>query len=156
MKAKNQKRKKNDNSDVTDVAVSVDGTWQQRGFSSNNGVVAALSVDTGKVIDVEAMSKTCKACCMREHLKDSNPEAYAAWRNSHICNFNYKGSAPGMEPEGAKRIFSRSIENQNLRYSEFLGDGDSKSYVNVKEIYDGIKMKKIRKNLNVLGITRNV
>ena len=33
-----------------DIRVSVDGTWQKRGFSSLNGVVAAISVNTGKVI----------------------------------------------------------------------------------------------------------
>lgn len=137
---------KNNNININepvDIAVSVDGTWQRRGFSSNNGVIAALSVDTGKVIDVEAMSKTCKACCLKEHLKNSNPEAYATWRNSHICSFNYSGSAPGMEPEGAKRIFSRSIEHHNMRYTEFLGDGDSKSYSSVKDVYDTIKVKKL-------------
>ena len=36
-----------------DIGVSVDGTWQKRGFSSLNGVVAAISVNTVKVIDVE-------------------------------------------------------------------------------------------------------
>ena len=28
-----------------------------------------------------------------------------------------------MESEGAKRVFEQSIENYNLRYVEFLGDG---------------------------------
>ena len=36
-----------------DIAVSVEGTWQKRGFFSLNCVVAAISVNTGKVIDVE-------------------------------------------------------------------------------------------------------
>ena len=45
-----------------DVGVSVNGTWQRRGFSSNNGVVTAISIDTGKVVAVEIMSKTCKGC----------------------------------------------------------------------------------------------
>ena len=52
-----------------DVGVSVDGTWQRRGFSSNNGVVTAISIDTGKVVDVEIMSKICKGCKQKEHLK---------------------------------------------------------------------------------------
>ena len=30
---------------ITNVPVSVDGTWQKRGFSSLNGVVTAISVD---------------------------------------------------------------------------------------------------------------
>ncbi|GFT11048.1 uncharacterized protein TNCV_1084161 [Trichonephila clavipes] len=38
---------------ITDCGISVDGTWQRRGYSSMNGCVAALSVDTGKVVDIE-------------------------------------------------------------------------------------------------------
>ncbi|GFT76882.1 hypothetical protein TNCV_1817751 [Trichonephila clavipes] len=40
--------------------VSADGTWQRRGHSSLNGCVAVLSIDTGKVVDLEVMSKWCK------------------------------------------------------------------------------------------------
>ena len=45
-----------------DVAVSVDGSWQKKGFTSTLGVVTAISVDSGKVLDVSIMSKSCKAC----------------------------------------------------------------------------------------------
>lgn len=48
-----------DNSNVADVGVSCDGTWRKKGFQSNNGVFAALSMDDGKVLDVEAMGKYC-------------------------------------------------------------------------------------------------
>ena len=41
----------------TDVGVSVDGTWQKRVFSSLNGVVAAVSASTGKVLDCEVLSR---------------------------------------------------------------------------------------------------
>ena len=34
---------------TTDIGVSVDGTWQKRGFSSLNGVVAAISTSNFKV-----------------------------------------------------------------------------------------------------------
>ena len=49
-----------------------------------------------------------------------------------------------MEPEGADRIFQRSVEKHNLRYTEFYGDGDSKSFTRVKGVYedDGIEMEK--------------
>ncbi|GFT91598.1 hypothetical protein TNCV_1534211 [Trichonephila clavipes] len=40
--------------------LTVDGTWQCRGYSSMNGCVAALSVDTGKVVDIEIMSSCCR------------------------------------------------------------------------------------------------
>ncbi|GFW39711.1 hypothetical protein TNCV_3188821 [Trichonephila clavipes] len=38
---------------IVECGISVDGTWQCRGYSSMNGFVAALSVDTGKVVDIE-------------------------------------------------------------------------------------------------------
>ena len=38
----------NEDGNVTDVAVSVDGTWQKRVFSSLNGVVTAISVVAGE------------------------------------------------------------------------------------------------------------
>lgn len=36
-----------------------------------------------------------------------------------------------MESEGVARIFGRSLEKHNIRYSPFVGDGDSKSYSEV-------------------------
>ncbi|GFT13348.1 hypothetical protein NPIL_521301 [Nephila pilipes] len=42
---------------MTDVAV--EGSSQKRGFSSKNDVVTVTSVETGKVIDVEMLSKHC-------------------------------------------------------------------------------------------------
>ena len=38
---------------------SCDGTWQRRGFSSLNGCVTAISMDTGKILDVDPLSKVC-------------------------------------------------------------------------------------------------
>ena len=43
-----------------DCGISCDGTWQKRGFSSRNGCVTAICVDTGKVLDVKALSQACK------------------------------------------------------------------------------------------------
>ena len=48
---------------------------------------------------------------------------------------NYKGSAPNMEKAGAVSIFQRSIEKNGLRYTTFYGDGDSKSFNAVENIY---------------------
>ena len=49
----------------------------------------------------------------------------------------------GMETEGAKRVFTRSIDKHKVRYVEYLGDGDSKSYVNVEDVNEGIEIKKL-------------
>ncbi|GFY20721.1 uncharacterized protein TNCV_1119551 [Trichonephila clavipes] len=44
------------------IAIALDGTWQKRGHSSKNGVVTATSLDNGKVIDFEFLSKYCFEC----------------------------------------------------------------------------------------------
>ena len=130
--------------DVIDVGVSCDGTWQKRGFSSLNGVFVAISIDNGKVIDIEPMNRHCKPCSMKEGLKKSDPVVYQEWKNSHICRFNYQGSAGGMECEGAKQVFKRSVNEYNLRYTQFLGDGDSKSFLSVQGTYgDNVEIKKL-------------
>ena len=89
------------------------------------------------------MSRYCKGCSINQGLQKSNPNAYAQWRNSHVCKYNYQGSAGGMEPEGAKRVFQRSIDNRQLRYIQYLADGDSKTYMNVKHTYPDIEIEKL-------------
>ncbi len=42
------------------------------------------------------------------------------------------GICPAMEPEGVKRIFSRSEDSKSLQYTGFIGDGDSKSFATIK------------------------
>ena len=121
-----------------DVGVSLDGTWLKRGFSSLNGVVVAISITSGKVIDTEVMSRFCKACSLKQYLKTSDNEANLKWKKEHIddCVANYSGSAPGMEQEGAKRIFGRSEENRGLKYTHFYDDGHkrwSKIYIRIKK-----------------------
>ena len=74
------------------------------------------------------------------------PPPYLKWKKEHIddCVANYSGSAPGMEQEGAKRIFGRPEENRGLKYTHFYGDGDSKSFKVVENIYPDKKSDNIR------------
>ena len=74
---------------VVKCGVSCGGTWQRKGFSSLNGCVSAISMDTGKVLDVEPLSKVCKKC--REHENDADTSENAAWRADHEpkCQANY-------------------------------------------------------------------
>ena len=48
-----------------------------------------------------------------------------------------------MEVTGAKRIFGRSIAKYKLRYTKFYGDGGSKSFPVVKNLYPGIEVSKL-------------
>ncbi|GFV31134.1 uncharacterized protein TNCV_4314591 [Trichonephila clavipes] len=57
----------NDNN--SNIAVALDGTWHKRGYSSLNGVVCATSVENGKVIDFEALTKYCSSCKEVEKLE---------------------------------------------------------------------------------------
>ena len=128
---------------VVDTGISIDGAWTKRGYSSMNCVVTAISLDNGKVIDIEVMSRMCKACNIRDEMKERDPIAYANWLETHKCSYTYKGSAPGMEQHGTKEIFERSIDKYNVRYTELLGDGDTKSYTVVKNVYEGISVVKL-------------
>ena len=128
--------------DIVDTSISCDGTWQKRGFTSLNGAVACLSMKTGRVIDVESMSRYCKVCVTNEKFKVTDPLKYETLMANHACKLNYQGSAPSMEMEGAKRIFNRSIAKYNLQYTKFFGDGDSKSFPSIENCYEGIKVIK--------------
>ncbi|GFX90476.1 uncharacterized protein TNCV_2073541 [Trichonephila clavipes] len=97
----------------TKCGISIDGTWQRRATSSLNGCVSAISVDTGKILDIEVMTQYCHICAK------GNSQS-----SKHVCS-NYKGSAGNMEVVGAYRIFERS-NVRNVQYNEYYGDGDSK------------------------------
>ena len=113
----------------------------KRGFVSLNGCVAVLCIDNGKVFNVEPMSRHCQQCQLQSKL-DKNSKVYQDFKEKHIgCKASYRGSAPAMEPEGAVRMFSRSIEKHGLYYTKFYGDGDSKSYLSVKNVYESVGKK---------------
>ncbi|GBM98373.1 hypothetical protein AVEN_11961-1 [Araneus ventricosus] len=59
-KAALELRKAANGDEIIHFAVSVDGTWQRRGYSYLNGGVPAISVDNGKILDIELMSKICR------------------------------------------------------------------------------------------------
>jgi hypothetical protein len=123
-----------ENSDDTDIAAAFDGTWQKRGFTSLNGVVTVTSFDTGKVLDVEVLSKYCQGC-----TKHNN-------RGHEGCVKNYVGSSGGMEAAGITKIFERSQRERGVRYTKFLGDGDSSSYPTIRDAKpygDDVNIKKL-------------
>ncbi|GBL81697.1 hypothetical protein AVEN_93476-1 [Araneus ventricosus] len=53
------------------------------------------------------------------------------------------GSSGSMEVVGVYRMFERSEKMRNLLYLKYFGDGDSKSYDNVKDIYGKDSVKKL-------------
>ena len=88
-------------------------------------------------------SKICKACEKWKQLKGT--EKYNVWKAAHKCPINCKGSSEAMESAGAVEIFKRSIPFLNLRFTGYIGDGDSNSYASVvaSAPYDGFDIRKL-------------
>lgn len=103
-----------------DLRVAFDGSWQKRGHTSLNGIVSTTSVYTGKILDIQVLTKHCRC-----KSKDNHDE---------MCTANYQGVSGGMEVAGAISIYQRSEEKYNVRYLEYLGDGDSKAFSKVNEL----------------------
>ena len=139
---------------TADIGVSVDGTWQRRGYASLNGVIAANS----KVVDVETVSRCCKACQSEESLRGVNKEKFEEWKKDHEkdCQANYSGSAPGMETEGAIRIFGRLVQKHGAYYLKYNGDGDSKSYEKDAEYLQREACHKVRVRLRSREVFGNL
>ena len=118
--------------------MSVDGTWQRGGFSSLNGVVVAVSTTNFKAVDVEIVSRYCQPWISKEELRKTDKTAFNKWKIDHeaSCKANYKGSA------GATKLFQRLVEKHGLCNISYYGDGDSKSYEEVKNVYPGITVEK--------------
>ena len=116
------------------VSVTVDGTWQKRGHSSKIGVIFVISVDTGEILDYEVKSLFCYECKVHNN-QDSESNEYKEWKSAHElkCEINHKGSSEEMEAVAAVAISSRSINTRQLKYTTFVGDGDSSSFGRVKE-----------------------
>ncbi|GFX75729.1 uncharacterized protein TNCV_2237021 [Trichonephila clavipes] len=112
-----------ENQNIRDIPVVVDGTWQKRGYSSMNGVVTVTSVDTGKVIDTEILSKHCVCKDKKKH--------------GPVCKKNFNGYSGRMEVDGTLSIFQRSVQRYDVSYTKYLGDGDSKAFDNIvkNEVY---------------------
>ncbi|GFX23290.1 uncharacterized protein TNCV_1558891 [Trichonephila clavipes] len=47
------------------------------------------------------------------------------------CLKNHNGSAGMMETVGMVRIFQRSLSHRSVRYTSYIGDGDSKTFSSI-------------------------
>ncbi|GFV33688.1 uncharacterized protein TNCV_4568031 [Trichonephila clavipes] len=111
------------------LTVSGDGTWKTRGHSSLIGVCTVIGAETGKVLDREVLSSFCKGCDSYKGVK-FGIKYNKKWQRAHkiSCRKNYSGSAGKMEVDGMLRIFNRSEKLHNLKYSNYIGVGDTKTF----------------------------
>ncbi|GFX34449.1 uncharacterized protein TNCV_3656871 [Trichonephila clavipes] len=110
------------------LTVSGDGTWKTRRHSSLIGVCTAIGAETGKVLDRELLSSFCKGCDSYKGVKFGIK--YNKWQRAHkiSCRKNYSDSAGKMEVDGMLKIFNRSEKLHNLKYSNYIGNGDTKIF----------------------------
>ncbi|GFW90472.1 uncharacterized protein TNCV_77061 [Trichonephila clavipes] len=143
---------------IVECGISVDGTWQRRGYSSMNGCVAALSVDTGKVVDIEIMSSYCPTCRKISKMPRSiESETFAADHGFISVKDTYgKDSVTKYECIGhvQKRVGARlrklKSKNKNLSGKGKLTD----YFIDRLQNYYGIA---VRSNVgNLSGLQQNV
>ena len=87
--------------------------------------------------------------------KYDDTEEYHEWKEKHReqCSANHKGSAGKMEVDAVTEMFAASEEKYGIRYKNYIGDGDSKTYKGIldsKPYGDVIVKKK-----NVLATSKN-
>ena len=120
----------------SDIAASYDGTWMRRGFASLFGAFTIIAYDVGKVVDCEVLSKFCHKCthlASRKEKGELTKDDYDRQIAEHDCSVNTTVSAPAMESAAAKTLWARSFESRKLRYTTYIGDGDTKSFKAVRD-----------------------
>ena len=83
---------------ILDAGVSIDGSWNKRGWTARDGVIAVISIDTGKVLDVEFLSNSCRTCEQKKRKRQEGAMTrldYLAWVVDHDdkCFHNHEGSS---------------------------------------------------------------
>lgn len=120
------------------VAVSTDGTWMRRGYSSLYSVQSVISHETGKVLDITVLSKHCDICKLKKRKLETGELRQAefdAWKAEHQteCQINTHVSSPAMETAAVVELWKRSEHVNHLQYTVYIGDGDSKGFQAVCE-----------------------
>lgn len=125
--------KANNSENTSVLTVSGDGSWKKRGFSSLYGVSSLIGYYSGKVVDVSVKSLYCHECKVWENKLDT--AKYEAWHEEHVssgkCKANHAGPSGNMEVTAIIDMFERSEEKYGVKYSNYVGDGDSKTYTGV-------------------------
>lgn len=130
-KAVEEEKKLNEQAEVPllEMKVSGDGSWKKRGFSSKIGVTTLILYRCGKIVDLVVKSTFCQGCLTCPHEKDT--QEYIDWYENHTdeCSWNHEGSAGKMEVDSVIEMFERSWEYYGIRYTVYIGDGDSKTFI---------------------------
>nr|XP_046476553.1 uncharacterized protein LOC124216275 [Neodiprion pinetum] len=126
------------------LTVSGYATRSKKGLFSLYGVASLIGYHSGKVLDVAVKSAYCNEC---ESMKTkANTAEYEEWNRRHQCDVNHEGSADKMEVDAVREMFSRSQELHDVKYLNYVADGDCKIFKDIAESnpYDESVKKKER------------
>ena len=99
--------------------MTCDGTLARRGFQSLYGIVVVVSWESGKVLDVELLSKHCQACATHHEMNTSFDEILDWWEGHQAsCEVNHCGSSSVMESTGALAIWKRCEQEHAQVYTD--------------------------------------
>ncbi|CAD6227261.1 GSCOCG00011964001-RA-CDS [Cotesia congregata] len=114
----------------TNLTISGDSTWKKRGLTSRFGIVTLAGKYSKEILDSCVKSTYCQSCVFWEKRKESDPQAYEEWSSLHEeeCDVNHQGSVSKMEVDSVKDMFGRSISKYGVKYSRYIGDGDSATH----------------------------
>ena len=119
---------------LRECIVCFDALWHRRSHFSNQGSVAAIDSETGKVLDYSLYDRMCYLCSKKDDdWKMQNPDEFAEFLYQHKNTYtaNYNGTSQAMETSAALDIWKRSIAKHQLVYDTYIGDGDSPSFRNI-------------------------
>ena len=105
--------------------------WREPRFLSLNGLVTLIASVSSKCVKCRVLTKPCSSCSSWELRKDTEPELYEKFLEFYKCLINHTGSAGSMETAGLVDCFMSSAETRELPYTDCIGDGDSKVYLDI-------------------------
>ena len=112
---------------VPAISVVVDAGWSKRShkhsYNAKSGVGIVVGKETKKLLHVGVRNKYCSVCA---RAKTEGKEAA-----EHECHKNWEGASSSMETSIIVEAFKESESKYGLRYTEFVGDGDSSVYPNL-------------------------
>ena len=109
------------------ITVILDGGWCKRthkhSYNAKSGVAIIIGSATGKLLHVGVRNKYCSVCAQANKENRVSQE--------HNCHKNWDGPSSSMETDIIVQGFKEAETKYGLRYTTFIGDGDSSTYLSL-------------------------
>ena len=88
-----------------------------------SGVGIIIGIETGKLLHMGVRNKYCSVCTQANE-QNKTPQ-------KHDCHKNWDGPSSSMETDIILEGFKKAESKYGLRYTTFIGDGDSSTHPNL-------------------------